>query len=306
MRCRFIKDNLQDYPLSLSCRILQVSRSGYYHWIKRRTQQRRQQEDKILLLINKHYKLSNGRYGFRKITKAIRQEGIIINRKRVYRLMKNNGIFSRTKRKFKVTTKQDSAASFSANLLNGKFEAEKKNQIWSSDITYIRTNEGWMYLAVVLDVYNREIIGWSLSQRAALDLVVKALTMAVSKRKPEAGVIFHSDRGSQYTSSSVRYLLSKYGFRQSMSGKGNCYDNAITETFFSTLKKELVYLTEFETRQQAELEIFEFIEIFYNRKRLHSSLGYLSPVDFEMSKKIESKKEEIRINNNQTVAYLSV
>ena len=220
--------------------------------------------------------------------------------------MKNNGIFSRTKKKFKVTTKQDSAASFSANLLNGKFEAEMKNQIWSSDITYIRTNEGWMYLAVVLDVYNREIIGWSLSQRAASDLVVKALTMAVSKRKPQAGVIFHSDRGSQYTSSSVRYLLSKYGFRQSMSSKGNCYDNAITETFFSTLKKELVYLTEFETRQQAESEIFEFIEIFYNRKRLHSSLGYLSPVDFGMNKKIESKKEEIRINNNQTVAYLSV
>ena len=220
--------------------------------------------------------------------------------------MKNNGIFSRTKKKFKVTTKQDSAASFSANLLNGKFEAEMKNQIWSSDITYIRTNEGWMYLAVVLDVYNREIIGWSLSQRVASDLVVKALTMAVSKRKPQSGVIFHSDRGSQYTSSSVRYLLSKYGFRQSMSGKGNCYDNAITETFFSTLKKELVYLTEFETRQQAELEIFEFIEIFYNRKRLHSSLGYLSPVDFGMNKKIESKKEEIRINNNQTVAYLSV
>ena len=136
--------------------------------------------------------------------------------------------------------------------------------------------------------------------------MVKALTMAVSKRKPQAGVIFHSDRGSQYTSSSVRYLLSKYGFRQSMSGKGNCYDNAITETFFSTLKKELVYLTKFETRQQAESEIFEFIEIFYNRKRLHSSLGYLSPVDFGMNKKTENKKEEIRINNNQTVAYLSV
>ena len=222
--------------------------------------------------------------------------------------MKNNGIFSRTKKKFKVTTKQDSAAPFSANLLNGKFEAEMKNQIWSSDITYIRTNEGWMYLAVVLDVYNREeIIGWSLSQRAASDLVVKALTMAVNKRKPQAGVIFHSDRGSQYApSSSVRYLLSKYGFRQSMSGKGNCYDNAITETFFSTLKKELVYLTEFDTTQQAELEIFEFIEIFYNRNRLHSSLGYLSPVDFGMNKKTKNKKEEIRTNNNKTSSYLSI
>ncbi|MBU1446058.1 IS3 family transposase, partial [Patescibacteria group bacterium] len=148
--------------------------------------------------------------------------------------------------KFKVTTKQDGSAQVSANLLNGKFEADRKNQIWTSDITYIWTNEGWMYLAVVLDVYNREIIGWSLSQRATSDLVVKALTMAVSKRKPQTEVIFYSDRGSQYTSSSGRYLLSRYGFRQSMSGKGNCNDNAITETFFSTLKKELVYLTKFE------------------------------------------------------------
>lgn len=306
MRYRFIKDNLRNYPLSLSCRILQVSRSGYYHWVKRRYQQRGQEEAKILLLINKHYKLSKGRYGLRRITRAIRQEGVIVNRKRVYRLMKKNGIFSRTKKKFKVTTKQDSAASFSANLLNGKFEAEMKNQIWTSDITYIWTNEGWMYLAVVLDVYNREIIGWSLNQRASSDLVVKALTMAIFKRKQQTGVIFHSDRGSQYTSSSVRYLLSRYGFRQSMSGKGNCYDNAITETFFSTLKKELIYLTKFETRQQAEVEIFEFIEIFYNRKRLHSSLGYLSPVNFEMNQRIGNKKEELRINNNQTVAYLSV
>lgn len=306
MRYRFIKDNLRNYPLSLSCRILQVSRSGYYHWVKRRYQQRGQEEAKILLLINKHYKLSKGRYGLLRITRAIRQEGVIVNRKRVYRLMKKNGIFSRTKKKFKVTTKQDSAASFSANLLNGKFEAEMKNQIWTSDITYIWTNEGWMYLAVVLDVYNREIIGWSLNQRASSDLVVKALTMAIFKRKQQTGVIFHSDRGSQYTSSSVRYLLSRYGFRQSMSGKGNCYDNAITETFFSTLKKELIYLTKFETRQQAEVEIFEFIEIFYNRKRLHSSLGYLSPVNFEMNQRIGNKKEELRINNNQTVAYLSV
>lgn len=188
-------------------------------------------------MINKHYKLSWGRYGFRKLSKVIRQEGIIINRKRVYRLMKNNGIFWRTNKKFKVTTKQNSVASFSDNLLNGRFEAEMKNQIWSSDITYIRTNEGWMYLAVLLDIYTREIIVWSLVRWVVSDLVVKAQTMALSKRKPQSGVIFHSERGSQYTSSSVRYLLSKYGFMQSIGGNGNCYDNAITETFFCTLKK---------------------------------------------------------------------
>lgn len=219
--------------------------------------------------------------------------------------MKKYGIFSRTKKKFKVTTKQDYAATFSANLINGIFRAEKKNQIWTSDITYIWTNEGWIYLAVVLDVYNREIIGWSLNQKCSADLVLKALTMAINNRRPEAGIIFHSDRGSQYTSSRFRNTLAHYAFIQSMSGKGNCYDNAITESFFSTLKKELIYLTKFETKQQAVIEIFEFIEIFYNRKRLHSALNYLSPVEFRMKNLTENKKEVLLINN-QKVAYLAV
>lgn len=307
MKYRFIKDNLRIYPLSLNCRILAVSRSGYYHWQKRRGIQRRLEEGKFLSMIRKHYKLSQGRYGLRRLTNAIRREGIRVNKKRVYRLMRKYGIFSRTKKKFRITTKQDSAASFSANLLDGKFEAERKNQIWTSDITYIWTKEGWMYLAVVLDVYNREIIGWSLNQRASADLVLKALTMAVMNRRSVPGVIFHSDRGSQYTCSRVRNILTHYGFRQSMSGKGNCYDNAITESFFSTLKKELIYLTKFDTKEQAISEIFEFIEIFYNRKRLHSALGYLSPVEFEMKNLFENKKEEILINNNyRRVAYLSV
>lgn len=220
-------------------------------------------------------------------------------------MMKKYGIFSKTKKKFKITTKQNCSAKFSPNLLNGCFQAEKKNQIWTSDITYIRTNEGWIYLAVVLDVYNREIVGWSLNQRLSADLVLNALTMAIKNRKPSVGIIFHSDRGSQYTSVSFRNTLAHYGFKQSMSGKGNCYDNAITESFFSTLKKELVYLTKFETKKQAAVEIFEFIEIFYNRKRIHSALGYLTPVEFILQKNLENKKEEILINNSE-VAYLCV
>lgn len=305
MKYRFITENLREYPKGISCRVLQVSRTGYYHWQKRRLIQRRLEEQKFLLLLRKHYELSRGRYGLLRLTRSIRKEGITVNKKRIYRLMKKYGIFSRTKKKFKVTTKQDYAASFSANMLNGSFRAEKKNQIWTSDITYIWTNEGWLYLAVVLDVYNREIIGWSLNQRASADLVLNALTMAINNRKPEAGIILHSDRGSQYTSARFRNTLAHFGFIQSMSGKGNCYDNAITESFFSTLKKELIYLTKFKTKEQAATEIFEFIEIFYNRKRLHSALDYLSPVEFKMKNLIENKKEDLLINN-QRVAYLGV
>jgi putative transposase len=281
VKYQFIKDNSQNYPVSLQCKVMEIKRCGYYHWQKRRCTQRRIEEDKFLVLLKRHYQLSKGRYGLLRLVKSIRKEGTLVNKKRIYRLMKKHGIFSRTKKKFKVTTKQKAGAGFIENLLNGRFQAAGNNQIWTSDITYIRTKQGWMYLAVVLDIYNRKIIGWSLSQRPSADLVVRAFIMAVMNSKPIKGVIFHSDRGSQYTSNKMRSILAHYGFRQSMSGKGNCYDNAITETFFSTLKKELVYLTEFETREHARTEIFEFIEIFYNRQRLHSSLGYLSPIEFE-------------------------
>lgn len=305
MKYRFITESLSEYPKALSCRLLQISRAGYYHWQKKRLIQRKLEEEKLLLLLKKHYELSGGRYGLLRLTRSISREGIRVNKKRVYRLMKKHGIYSKTKKKFKITTKQNSKALFSANMLNGRFEAEKKNQIWTSDITYIRTNEGWMYLAVVLDVYNREIVGWSMNQRCSAELVLDAFSMAIRNRKPESGIIFHSDRGSQYTSARFRNTLAYYGFIQSMSGKGNCYDNAITESFFSTLKKELVYLTNFETRQQAATEVFEFIEIFYNRKRLHSALGYLSPLEFNLKNIIEKKREDLLINTNR-VAYLCV
>ena len=204
--------------------------------------------------------------------------------------MKKYSIFSKTKKKFKVTTKQNNKASFSANLVNGRFEADRINQIWTSDITYICTNKGQLYLAVILDVYNREIVGWFLDLSASADLAINALTMAINNRKPEAGIIFHSNRGSQHTSSSFRNTLVHYGFIQSMSSKGNYCDNAITESFFSTLKKELIYLTNFGTREQATLEIFEFIEIFYNRKRLHSALTYESPIEFKKKKRLIIEK----------------
>ena len=269
------------------CRVLNISRTSYYQWQKRLSSQRRTEEEKFTELLKKHYQINKGRFGLLKLVREIRKEGFCVNKKRIYRLMKKQGIYSLTSRKFKVTTKQGKGARFSENLLDGKFQSSRANEIWTSDITYIWTKEGWLYLAVVLDIYSRKIIGWAIQQRATADIVLKALMMAIVNRKPGKEIIFHSDRGSQYTSELVRSRLNLYGFRQSMSGKGNCYDNAITETFFSLLKRELVYLTEFETREQARRGIFEYIEIFYNRHRIHSSLGYLSPVDFEMKNRSE-------------------
>ncbi|MDR3665240.1 MAG: IS3 family transposase [Ignavibacteriaceae bacterium] len=287
MKYKFIKTELNSYPVCLCCNLLGVSRAGYYHWQKRHVTQRRLEEKAVLEKIRKYYDLSHRRYGLLKIYRDIRKEGVIVNKKRIYRLMKLNNIYSKTVKKFKVTTKQSKGARFSPNLVNRNFHAAGENQVWTSDITYISTSEGWLYLAVVQDMFNREEIGWSIMQRPTADIVTNAINMAITNRRPGYGVIFHSDRGSQYTSSKVRNLLNRYKFKQSMSGNGNCYDNAITESFFSTLKKELVYLTKFRTREQARREIFEYIEIFYNRQRSHSSLGYLSPVEYRIKMKEE-------------------
>ena len=286
-------EHRNEYPLSMFCKVLNVSRSGYYNWIRNSLSQRKIEEQRYLLLIKKHYEQSKKRYGFLRIYNGIRRSGELVNKKRIYRIMRKYGIYSVTRKKFKVTTKQGSSACFSENLLNGNFQTTGLNQVWTSDITYIYTVEGWMYLAVILDIYNREVIGWALEQRITTELVIKAFTKAVMKRKTGLGVIFHSDRGSQYTSYKFRGILSHYGFRQSMSGKGNCYDNAITETFFSTFKKELIYLEEFKTREKLIGSVFEFIEIYYNRQRLHSSLRYFSPVDF-LEKELKGKQEVIK------------
>lgn len=280
MKYKFIKTELNSYPVCLCCSLLGVSRAGYYHWQKRGVTQRAIEEKQVLEMIRKHHNMSRCRYGLLRIYRAIRKEGAIVNKKRIYRLMKQYGIHSKAAKKYKVTTKQAKGANFSPNLVNRNFHTEKENQVWTSDITYIPTAEGWLYLAVVQDMYNREEIGWSIMERMTSEIITKAVSMAITNRRPGKGVIFHSDRGSQYTSNRVRNHLNYYGFKQSMSGNGNCYDNAITETFFSTLKKELIYLTRFETKEQAKREIFEYIEIFYNRQRLHSSLGYLSPVEY--------------------------
>ncbi|MFZ2322074.1 MAG: IS3 family transposase [Ignavibacteriaceae bacterium] len=277
----FIKENREQYPLSLVCGVLQVSPSGYHKWLKHRISFRAVENQRILEIIKSHHNKSKATYGLPRIYAAIRKEGVIVNKKRIARLMKVNNIKAKTKRRFRVTTVQNSKAAASENLLNQNFTASSENKIWTGDITYLWTNEGWVYLAVVMDIYSRKIVGWSLDSNLSTELVIRALMMALVHRNPERGIIFHSDRGSQYTSSSFREILKNYGIVQSNSSTGNCYDNAVTESFFHTLKTELTYWEIYQTREEAKRSLFEYIEINYNRKRLHSSLGYLSPVEFE-------------------------
>jgi transposase InsO family protein len=280
-----MKEHRKKYSMELMCKILNVSRVGYYHWLKRKLCSSRHLEDQRLLeIIKHHYNRSKGTYGLPRIHAAIRKEGLKINKKKIARLMRINKIRAKTKRKFRVTTIQNTKARASENILKGNFESKKENRIWTSDITYLRTQEGWLYLAVVMDIYSRKIVGWSTSSSLSAELVLKALWMAILHRNPDEGIILHSDRGSQYTSSSVRELLKGCKITQSMSSSGNCYDNAITESFFHTLKTELIFWNNYQTREEAKRSIFEYIEIFYNRQRLHSALNYLSPVEFELKK----------------------
>ncbi len=277
----FIKENRKQYPLALVCEVLQVSPSGYHKWLKNKISFRAKENQRILDLIKFHYYKSNATYGLPRIYAAIRRQGLIVNKKRISRLMRINNIRAKTKRRFRVTTVQSSKASPSENLVNQNFTASSQNNIWTGDITYLWTKEGWVYLAVVMDIYSRKIVGWSIDSSLSAELVVRALLMAVLHRNPGRGIIFHSDRGSQYTSSKFRKALKDYGMLQSNSSTGNCYDNAVTESFFHTLKTELIYWEKYQSREEAKRSIFEYIEINYNRRRLHSSLGYLSPVEFE-------------------------
>jgi transposase InsO family protein len=224
---------------------------------------------------------SHRTYGSPRITDSLKDKGYVCSRPRVARLMRKNNIRAKTKRKFKITTNSKHHYPISPNLVNQDFSATALNQLWTSDITYIRTRQGWLYLTVILDVYNRQIVGWSMSNSLkAIHTTIPAFMAAYRRHRPGPGLIFHSDCGVQYACHEFRRLLKKYKITQSMSGKGNCYDNAITESFFSTLKTELVYSQRYITRKQAKLSIFKYIEIFYNRKRKHSSLGNKSPYEY--------------------------
>jgi len=262
------------------CRVLGVSRSGYYSYLRRGLSQRNEENKRFVTKIKEIWKWSRGIYGSPRITAELQAQGFGCGENRIARLMRENGIKSRTRKKFKITTKSDHNLPIAEDLVGRDFSASQINELWLSDITYIWTWEGWMYLAAVMDVYNRQIVGWALHDRLSKALVVNALTKALQERNPQPGLIFHSDRGSQYASHKVKKILEAWHIHQSMSHKGNCFDNAMMESFFSSLKKELVHLMTFHSKDQARRAIFEYIEIFYNRQRRHSALNQKSPLEY--------------------------
>jgi len=264
------------------CKVLGVSRSGYYKWRKSPRSEREKRRKALAKRIEYHFKDNDGLYGSPKITHLLRLEGWRVSEKTVGRLMKELGLRSRTVRKFRVqTTDSNHDLPVAPNLLEQKFHVDAPNRVWVTDITYIRTRGGRLYLASVMDLYSRKIVGWALDQRMTVDLVSKALDAAYAAQKPGPGLIHHSDRGSQYASKDYQDKLKAYKMTCSMSRKGNCYDNACIESYHAILKRELVYLTKFKNREEARQQIYRYLEFIYNRKRIHSYLGYLSPDRFE-------------------------
>jgi putative transposase len=263
------------------CAFMKVSRSGYYEWLYSPATDKRQQDEELIKIMKFIFKEGRSTYGTRRIKKKLALQNKIVSRRRIGRLMTDAGLVCKTKRKFRATTDSKHTKLISPNLLERQFTVARQDRYWTGDITYIPTSEGWLYLAVVIDLYSRQIIGWSMSSRMKAELVNNALLMAIWKRKPTAGLIWHTDRGRQYASDSHRRIINDHRLIQSMSRKGNCWDNAVSESFFHTLKTELTHHCKFKNRAEAKQAIFDYIEVFYNRIRIHSAIGYLSPVDYE-------------------------
>lgn len=281
MKYWFIERNRSSFRVEKMCRVLGVSRSGYYGWKKRPESRRRRENKELLVMIKGTYERSRGTYGSPRITKELQERGMRCGENRIAGIMRGNGIVAKRTKKFRATTNSKHSYPVAENLLNRHFAVEGPNRVWCSDITYISTAEGWLYLVIILDLFSRQVVGWGMSARLTGDFVIKALYQAEGRRTIAQGCIFHSDRGVQYACKDFKEVLQGYGFEQSMSRKGDCYDNAVAESFFSTLKTELVHHCRYTTRAEARQSIFEYIEIFYNRERRHSALGYRSPVRFE-------------------------
>ena len=275
------------------CQVLGVSSSGYYEWRRRGPSHRAQFDQRLQRRICRIHQESRQRYGSPKIHEQLRQEGIRCGRNRVIRLMRLANISSKRRRRYTCTTRRNAAHPVAPNRLQQRFATTQPNQVWLADITYVPTAEGWLYLAVVMDLYSRRILGWAMDARMSEALAHKALKMAVSTRKtiPDK-IMHHSDRGSQYTSADYQALLAKQKMQVSMSGVGNCYDNAPMESFFSLLKTELVHHERYRSRRAARTSIFDYIEVFYNRKRIHGSIAYMTPVAFEQQWRCTAARTE--------------
>jgi putative transposase len=283
MRFRFIEDRRADYPVRLMCDVLEVSPAGYYAWRSRPESLRSSDNRDLLEDIQRVHRDNHGRYGSPRVHEELKAQGRGASRGRIERLMRHHGIraiMARPRRAGTTDSRHD--LPIAPNLLDRNFVADAPNRIWLADITYVETDQGWLYLAAILDLYSRRIVGWAMADHLRADLPLAALRMAISAQRPGAGLIHHSDRGVQYASSEYRNALQSAGFSASMSRRGDCYDNAPMESFFHTLKTELVHHTQYATRADATRDIFAYIEGFYNRTRRHSAIGYISPVEMEL------------------------
>ena len=281
MKYQAIGDHANRFPVRLMCRALQVSSAGYYAWGQRPESHRAQRNRALIERIRVLHAQSRRTYGSPRLTRDLRDTGHTCSENRVARLMREHAIRAKTVKKWRATTDSGHKLPVAANTLDRQFVVTAPNRVWAGDISYLWTDEGWLYLAVVLDLYSRAVIGWAMGSRLTASLATEALTMALWRRKPSTELLHHSDRGVQYASGDYQRLLGKHGIACSMSRKGNCWDNACVESFFGTLKKELVHHRRYATREEAKQEIFEYIEVFYNRQRRHSTLGYRSPAEFE-------------------------
>jgi putative transposase len=285
MKYQFIEQQKQEFPVVVMCRVLKVSESGFYAWRKRPTCWRKREDAQLSTHIRQVFTTHQGRYGSPRLHAELKDQGQTISRKRVARLMHEAGLCAKGKRRRVVTTRRDASHPVAPNLLNREFTATEPNQKWATDITYIPTTQGWLYLAVILDLYSRAVVGWSMSACCDEELVGKALHMALARRRPQAGLLHHSDRGCQYTSCAYRHRLEQAGMVVSMSRKGNCWDNAAMESFFGSLKEECVGKTLYPSHERATQSLFEYLEVYYNRQRRHSTLGYVSPLIYEQLRK---------------------
>jgi putative transposase len=283
MRFDLVDQAKEEFPVHRLCGVLGVSQSGYFAWKGRPASDRQQQDMVLLAHVRSSFALSNGTYGSPRMTRELKDNGLAVGRRRTARLMRENGLVARQKRRFKRTTDSQHGWPVAANLLDQDFTATRPDEKWGADISYVWTREGWLYLAVVIDLFARRVVGWSTGDRLHRDLAIAALRKALAIRRPMAGLIHHSDRGSQYCSMEYQALLKKHDLLISMSGKGNCYDNAMVETFFKTLKTEVIWRTVFDTRADATRTIGGYIDQFYNPIRRHSALDFRSPVNYEMT-----------------------
>lgn len=281
MKFGFIEAEKEQHDVGVMCRLLKVSRGGYYGWRTRPPSERSKRDTELKKAVRTAHDDSRGTYGSPRVHRVLCDDGEQVGRHRVARLMREEGLLGKPRRRFVVTTHSEHNGNVAPNIVAQDFTVAEPNKVWAGDITYIPTAQGWLYLAVVLDLFSRRVVGWSMAAHTRTQLTLDALQMALSRRQPAPGLLFHSDRGVQYTAEAYQQRLAEHGLRASMSRTGNCYDNAVVESFFRTLKVEGLDSKSLPSRQDAELAVFDYIETFYNRKRIHSHLGYLSPAHYE-------------------------